>query len=150
MSHISKVFARPELVQLTGDVIDAAWPLIEPFLQKGIDRVATRWTTAEYREGAKDGHLHLWIVHESGEPRQILGVGIVQFYRTNKGLIAKVVGFGGKHLRRWYAPTLVTFEAMAKEHGVYSIEIEGRLGWARSLPGFKPARVVMEKVLSDA
>lgn len=141
--------ASPDIVldEIRGEMIAASWALIEPLLQRGIDRVATARTTTQIREGAEAGRYRLWAIYRRGHPLPLLAAAASYVRETNKGLVAVIEPIGGHDMRDWLLPVLTEFEAMAKANGVAMIEVEGRRGWQRVLPGFTTARVILQKVL---
>lgn len=137
------------LDEIRGDMIAASWPLIEPLLQRGIDRVATARTTAQIREGAEvGGRYRLWAIYRREKPLPLLAAAATYAHKTNKGLVAVIDTIGGHDMSDWIGPILGEFERLAKANGVSRIEVEGRLGWARALPGYKQMRVIMGKQLT--
>lgn len=128
-------------------MIAASWPLVEPLLQRGIDRVATARTTAQIREGADAGRYRLWAIYRRDNPLPLLAAAATYTHKTNKGLVAVIDTIGGHDMGEWMGPMLAEFERLAKANGVSRIEVEGRMGWARVLPGYEQMRVIMGKTL---
>lgn len=129
-------------------MIAATWHLIEPLLQKGIDAVATSRTTEEIRSEVDAGRFRLWAIYRAEQPMPLLAAAASYVRRTNRGQVAVIDTIGGRDMDAWLEPALTEFAALAKAHGVARIEIEGRVGWARTLPGFRTTRVIMEKALT--
>jgi hypothetical protein len=147
MSMPSREANNIVLDELHGKIVAEVWPLVEPLLQKGIDRVATSRTTAEIRKNVDEGRWRLWAILRRKQPLPILAAAATYTHQTNRGLVAVIDTIGGVDMADWFEPALARFEELARLHGVTRIEVEGRMGWARRLPGFTAKRIVLEKVI---
>jgi hypothetical protein len=54
---------------------------------------------------------------------------------------------GGRNRGCWLAQCLAELEAQAKAMGAIRLELEGRPGWRRVLPGYREVRTVLAKDL---
>lgn len=140
----------PDIIldEIRGPMIAATWHLLEPLLQSGIDRVSTSQTTAALRVGAEIGTCRLWAIYQREQPMPLLAAAATYVRRTNKGQVAVIDTIGGHDMDQWLEPALAEFAALAKANGVDRIEVEGRLGWLKALPGFKATRIIMHKELT--
>lgn len=135
------------LDEIHGEAIASTWHLLEPLLQKGISAVATEQTTEQIRQAAEAQRYRLWAIYAADHPLPLLAAAATYERQTNKGLVAVIDTIGGDRMSEWLDTVLDRFAALAKANGVKRIEIEGRLGWARKLRGFKPARIIMDREL---
>lgn len=127
--------------------IDLYWIVMLPHLRMACERVATSTTPGQFYERIKNRSMMGWVIYEIDKPVPTLATAVTSLRETNEGLTSVIEAVGGEHFDAWREPIMAEFERMAKEHGVVRVEIEGRQGWQRKLPGYKVVRVVMEKVL---
>lgn len=120
------------------------WLLLESYFERIPEKVTTEVTPDLILQKAGDKRLLLWLILNDGKPCGAAATGI----RTcGNETVAFVEAIAGDGMKDWLLPVLSDFEARAKRAGATIIEHEGRRGWERRLPGFKPVRVVMQKVL---
>lgn len=127
--------------------VERYWPYIEPHLQRGIDAVTTELTTDFVKAEALADRRMLWAIIDTDSPFPFLGAASAGQRMTNAGLVVFIEAIGGRDGRKWIRQCLGDFEEQARIAGAVKIEIEGRRGWRRVLPGFHEARVVMSKDL---
>ena len=126
------------------DEITLFWPKLKPYFARIAAKVTTEITPATIFDGAKDRRLLLWAIHDDG---QLLGAAATGVRDCGDDTVAFIEALAGDEMDRWLIPVLEDFEIIARERGATIVEHEGRLGWARKLPGWKPTRIVMQKVL---
>lgn len=136
------------LENIWGDRIDEVWPLLEPCFQKAIEAVHTAWTTDAILRDAHERRLLLWAIYRRESPLPILAAAATSVRETKAGKTAVIEHVGGDDMKAWLCPALEQFEQLAREHGCARLELEGRLGWQRVLPGFTPERIVLGKALT--
>jgi hypothetical protein len=136
-----------ELDQVTPDLIGECWWALEPLFQQAIEAVSTDWTTDFIRSEAEASRMMLWAIYERDKPLPLLGAAGTSIRHVRGEKVSVIAHCAGRDMSRWLGPVLEKFEALAKANGCSRIECEGRLGWSRALPGYKPVRIVMEKVL---
>ena len=140
---------RVVLDQLTGDLLEQAWADVEPLLRAACDPVATTMTPDLIRQREGEGAIMVWAIYRKDRPLPLLGAAATSIRDTNKGLTSVIEALAGHDFDSWWRPVLQQFEAMAVEHGIARMEIEGRMGWLRKLGGdFRATRVVMERDLN--
>lgn len=135
------------LDQITGNLIDKTWPFVEPLLQKAIDTQATDGSTAKIREAIDAGRFLLWAIYRADRPLPLLAAAASYVRPTQHGPIAVIDCLGGDNIDLWMEPALARFEALAKANGCTRIEVDGRLGWKRRLPGYVATRIILQKAL---
>lgn len=133
-----------ELRRVDRSEIAQFWPVLEPMFARIPGKVTTEVTPADILERSKEQTLLLWVVHDDGT---ILGTFASGIRTCGTETVAFVEAIAGDDLDRWLLPALADFEARAKNAGATIIEHEGRSGWARKLPGYRPVRIVLQKVL---
>jgi len=120
------------------------WPALKPYFARISGRVTTEVTPDLILEKAKDRRLLLWAIHDDGKLRGAVATGIRECGTETVAFVEAIAGDG---MEQWLLPILDDFETRAKRAGATIIEHEGRMGWARKLPGYRTVRVVLQKVL---
>lgn len=121
------------------------WPQIKPHIERFCDE--TRLVSVgEIMTDVMDRTKQLWGV-QAGE--KTVGFLLTEISDRQKGRTMCVWGAAGtaedvEHL----APIYTTLETWAREIGCTVVEVRGRKGWSRVLPGFKETGVLLEKVLA--
>lgn len=136
-----------ELDQVTPDLIGESWWVLEPLFRSATEAVSTDWSTDYIRAEAEASRMMLWAIYESDQPLPLLGAAASSLRDVRGEKVAVIAHCAGHDMSRWLGPALEKFERLAKANGCSRIECEGRLGWARALPGYRPVRIVLEKVL---
>ena len=136
------------LENIWGDRIDEVWPLLEPCFEKAVEAVHTEWTTSAILTDAHDRKLLLWAIYRRESPVPILAAAASSIRETKGGKTAVIEHIGGTDMQAWLRPALEKFERLAREHGCTRLELEGRMGWLRVLPGFTAQRIVLGKTLT--
>ena len=129
------------------DCVERIWPHVEQLLAKGIEAVTTELTTEFILAEALADRRMIWVAFDTDNPFPFLAAASVGQRMTNDGLVVFVDAIGGRDRERWLDQCLAELEAHAKAAGAVKLEMEGRPGWARTLPGYRVARVVLEKTL---
>jgi hypothetical protein len=85
-----------------------------------------------------NGRALLWLVYDG----QIIGAAVTQIGFTERTKACVIVACGGKG--EW--PHLIeTIEKYARAEGCDAVRIFGRTGWARKLPTYRAAKIVLER-----
>lgn len=120
--------------------VERFWPLAERFIasaykhnhQSVPDELLT-----ELRERRK----LLWLAVDDN---MLIGAIVTGIYDTIGGRTLKMLECGGESMPRWLHLHR-EIEDYAKAEGCGRVLIEGRLGWARKLEGYRPVGIVLEK-----
>lgn len=129
------------------DLVDQLWPHVEHHIAAGCNAVITEVTPEFIKAEALADRRMLWVAIDTDTPFPFLAAASVGWRATNKGLVAFIDAIGGRQAHRWLGPCLEELEGHLKAAGAVAIEVEGRRGWRRVLPGYREARVVMMKEL---
>lgn len=128
--------------------VERVWPFVVEHIRAGCAAVTSE-VTAEfiYAEAIADRRT-IWCVFDTDDPfGPFLAAFATGQRQTNRGTVLFIDVIGGRNRGCWLTQCLGELEAQAKAIGITRIEIEGRRGWKRVLPGYRETRVVMEKVL---
>ena len=127
--------------------VEAVWPWIEPHIRAGTEAVTTEVTPDFIKAEALADRRMLWVVFDDENPLPLIAAASIGTRKTNDGLVVFVDAIGGRDREAWLPEHLAELERQAKGIGAIKIELEGRPGWQRVLPGYRLARVVLEKAL---
>jgi hypothetical protein len=128
--------------------VERLWPHIRPLIAMGCEAVTTEVTPEFIHAEALADRRMLWVVFDTDSPFPFIAAASIGSRQTNDGVVVFVDAIGGRDREKWLPEYLAELEAQAKGIGATKIELEGRPGWQRVLPGYRLARVVLEKVLT--
>jgi hypothetical protein len=124
--------------------IDEHSSWLRPFLEDFESK--THLVTADdVLEQAKRADAQLWSYYDGIRFR---GVVATRIHKTSRGLMCNIWVCIGMDATELMDGVYQTLEDWARSLGCYAIEIVGRFGWERKLPGFKRTAIVLEKVLT--
>ncbi|MBX6322976.1 MAG: hypothetical protein IRY94_14195 [Rhodospirillaceae bacterium] len=133
--------ARPLLMRgVAAAEIAAVWPRVEPLLARATGRTRGCVSTAAVRERLAARDMQLWIT----EPLRAACVTEIVAYPHQRW--CRVVFAAGEDLALCRAG-LAVIEAWARAEGCAGVEIEGRPGWRRVLPGYRAGDIILRKEL---
>jgi hypothetical protein len=128
------------------EAIDIWRPMLLPHLKR-FEAETQRATAESLLDHAKRGEKQVWGLH-TGE--HIAGVVVTEIYTAYRGQACRIWAAVGTAESSAKDETLLLYAAIekwARELGCVSMEIVGRKGWLRWLPGYEQTAVVMEKQL---
>lgn len=136
----SYTYVEADIFTLSRGDLGEHWPTIIKFLSM-IDR--PDWTTDQVFEDLKDGRAQLWGIADD----EIKGIWITRIEQTAKARYGLVWIAAGRGLELGVSRFLACTEPWFREMQCEYIEIEGRRGWQKVLPGFKEHAVILRKRL---
>lgn len=123
------------------DKVEPLWPLVEPLLQKAIDRSLGEYLSGDIYGFLINQEMQLWIAGTDG----IDAAMVTQIVTYPRKKFCNVVLIGGANLKSWIDSQPILLE-WAKEQGCTAVRSTGRRGWHRVL-GWKEAYTVSTKEL---
>jgi len=130
---------QPALAQVPVEQLDHYWRYAEPYLRRAHERMGFV-TPAEWYERLKASRCDLWLVTVANAIK-------AAFVTSVRGQTFTVECLGGDDMLTWI-DLLDDLESQARDHGMTSIEFEGRPGWAwLKRKGYGTRRVVLGKDL---
>ena len=114
--------------------------LLAPALERGGDMTATDM----FRE-VVGNNLQLWAIEQGP---QVVGAVVTRLAARPRRRVATVLYVGGVNMSDWLH-LLEQIEAWAKAVGASRMEVVGRKGWKRVLPGYRADSVVLSKDFVD-
>ncbi len=121
--------------------IDQWWPLVEPFVVRGLEYADGKYAPEDIRRGLDERTYQLWMANILDS---ICVTTIVDYPRKR---VCNVLLAAGNRLHRWVDEMDATISAWAKEKGCQSIETYGRPGWERVLKNNRKLHVVLGREL---
>lgn len=122
--------------------INAVWEVVEPLLQKAVDRSRDEWTTDDIRFELMNRNGQLWVAKRDG---MIVGAGTTQIINCPR-LRYCLLKLGGGTQLQFYKWGIDIIEAWARSHQCDEMRVYGRRGWVRLL-GYDEAYTVAAKRL---
>lgn len=125
--------------------VERARPAFEPLLNEFCEKTCLV-NAEEVLRQAKTMDAQLWGYHD-GE--RLRGVVATRIHATALGKLCSLwvcIGIDADELMGGFYAEI---ERWARSIGCYAMEIVGRPGWVRKLPGFKKKAVVLEKRLME-
>lgn len=136
----SKFFAIP-----SAD-IDSVAHWVRPFLNE-FEQQTALVSADDVLDQARTADAQLWSYFDDGEFRGVLAT---RMHRTSMGLICNIWVCIGFDVLEIVEGVMQEVETWARAHGCHAMEIVGRNGWEKKVPGFKRKAIVLEKVLARA
>lgn len=131
-----------DLFAVSRSQLDTVWPHVLPLLQRFESETQTM-TVEVMRQKVERAEAQLWCYAEDGI---VLGVGLTEICEHSTGRFCRVWAIAGD-LEPALVPIAEMVEEWARSLGCVAMEINGRKGWARKLPGYKVKAYVIEKDL---
>lgn len=127
-----------ELVPIAA--IDEIWPKVESLVEKTNDLVLNDQDVLNFLH---TGQWRLWVAIDDG---QVVAAMTVEFFFYPRDKVCRVVTMGGERMMEWLtSDTIKKFEDWAKEEGCSYIDVYGRRGWKKVLPGYEEDCVLLRK-----
>jgi len=93
----------------------------------------------------QSGQWRLWVAIENGI---VVAAMTVEFFYYPRDKVCRVVTMGGERMKEWLtSDTIQKFEDWAKEEGCSYIDVFGRRGWKKVLPGYEEDCVLLRKAI---
>lgn len=118
------------------------WKLALGFLHSAIAWTGGRFTPANVREDLELGRSQLWACIEDA---QLYAAAVTQILIYPTGESLGVLYLGGVDSELWGEQLTKALVEFAQERGSQRLELFGRKGWERKLPGWRLIGVWLEK-----
>lgn len=122
--------------------VSEIWPHVKHLIEAAMKRSDLgRFDVLE--EDVLNGDALLWLAY-SGQT--IEAAAVTQIVLTEISKVCALRACGGTDRKRWIG-LLRHIEQYAKQEACDCVRIAGRKGWARALPEYREARVILERRL---
>jgi hypothetical protein len=115
-----------------------SWALLRPAAE-----MRGQMTAQSVYDGLQGGSLQLWVATDGQEMKAACVTEIAEWPGARECVVLLC---GGYDVDQWL-PFLGVIEAWAKAERCQRATIDGRAGWARKLPDYRPVSVVLSKEL---
>lgn len=126
--------------------IKAEWPKVLPFIRKALAVDTGRYTEASIFDALHEREMQLWAAIDPDDGRRILAICITEIRNYPGKKVGTLFLCAGDGMADWL-PHLTEIEAWFKSKGCQESDIYGRPGWAKMLPDYTFARVLLRKEL---
>jgi hypothetical protein len=136
-------FDRANFFAIQPTDVDAVRPWLEPFLTEFAAKTALVGPEDVISQ-AKRADCQLWTYHDGQKFR---GVVATRIHQTTIGRMCSLwvcIGLDADELMLGVHDEIETW---ARGIGCYALEIVGRAGWQKKLPGYTRKAIVLEKLL---
>ena len=123
--------------------VDDLWSHALPHLERFAKETLLA-SPQDILSAVKNGEKQLWMAEEDNE---CVGVMVTEVYETFKGNVCCIWAACGTVGVGKLSPTFSNVESWAREIGCVALEVRGRKGWQKVLPGFELTGVLLEKDL---
>ena len=138
-------FDRANVFTVRPEDVEAVRAWLDPFLAQ-FETKTFLVSTEDVIRQAKNRDCQLWSYHDGQNFR---GVVATRVHETSLGRLCSIwvcIGLNAGELMEGMHGEI---ERWARDIGCYAIEIVGREGWQRKLPGYTRKAVVLEKLLQE-
>lgn len=139
------MFDHSRIFTIRPEDVDAVRPWLEPFLQE-FERKTFLVTPEDVINQARSRDCQLWSYHDGERFRGVVATRIVP---TSIGSVCSLwvcIGLDAVELMEGMHAEI---ENWARGLGCYAMEIVGREGWQKKLPGYTRKAIVLEKRLQE-
>jgi hypothetical protein len=135
--------ASAELACVPPDRVAALWPHVAPDIARAMAR-GGMGRFADVEADVLGANAYLWLALHADA---ILAAAVTKVTQEEGGArLCTIVACGGRDWPR-FGVLIAGLEDYARAEGCARIEICGRPGWQRRLPGYRTVKVVMRKAL---
>lgn len=123
------------------------WPLAIPHIERVLARGNAMMTLDDVREFVASELMQLWVLWDDRQAK-VRGAGVTEIciYPRAKTCICRLFS-ADDDMRAQWLPKLGVIEEWAKAKGCDAVEVIGRPGWRRILPGYRQCHVTLRKDL---
>lgn len=125
-------------------LIDTYWSTVEHLVER-FEHKTLLIAAETLKKQLKNAERQLWIAYAD---KRVLAIAVTYVYQTARGQICCIWAACGdldemSQVQRFESD----IERWARDIGCSAMEIQGRRGWSRLLPGYKRTAIVLEKSL---
>ena len=117
---------------------------IWPFVHDGIERAMDRGGMGSFKTVENDvlcGNAYLWLAIDAGHT---MASAVTQVFGEDDRRYCTIVACAGQDWEKW-GHLIEGLEQYAKAEGCKYVEICGRPGWLRRLPGYRLSKIIIRK-----
>ncbi len=144
---MSKVDHDIKMTNLLPDQAMSIWPVLAGFFEKACVFAAGRQDINDVRDAVAQGQM---LVHLIWNPdtKDIYGAVASECFNYPKKKVFSLTMAGGDDIEKW-AHLWPAFKHVARELGFEQIEVAGRAGWKKFIPGAREIGRIYIEDLND-
>lgn len=131
-----------DLLCIAPETVPQVWPHCSAFIRRALER-GSAGDFAGVERSVLNARALLWVAWDGDK---IMSAAVTELAKFGDVKVCTIVACGGDGLNN-FLPLIAGIEKYAKAEGCDISRIDGRKGWARVLPGYKIARVTLERRL---
>ena len=131
-----------ELVCIDPAQVERLWPLVSHHIRRAMER-GGMGRFADVECDVLGANAYLWLAIDAGA---VLAAAVTQVTQRNDQRLCTIVACGGRDWARW-GGLIDGLEEYARAENCARMEIAGRPGWLRRLPGYRLRKIVIGKDL---
>lgn len=129
--------------------IKAEWPKVLPFIRRALEYDSGRYTEQRLFGAILQRDMQAWVAIDPEDGDRLVAVLITELINYHKKRACRLFLSAGDDLAAML-DHLPAIEIWAADVGCQSVEVGGRPGWSRALPGYRMTAVILEKELDHA
>lgn len=125
--------------------VDAAWPQVLGLIERALAESDGGHSAEDVRDACKAGDAQLWCGFGSDGLELIM---VTEIRRRPRLKAMRIWLMAGSDAPEWIAERSAAIEEWAASAGCSRLEMVGRKGWLKRLPGWDRLNVVMSKEIA--
>ena len=134
--------AKAELVCVDPAQVEKCWPRVAHLIRRAMER-GGMGRFIDIERDVLGANAYLWLAIDDGA---VLAAAVTQVTQQRGDRLCTIVACGGRGWARWGA-LIEGLEDYARAEDCARMEIAGRPGWRRRLPGYRLRKIVIAKEL---
>jgi len=130
------------ILPLSPEQVLEAWPLLDEYARKLAERFPDDWPLSEQLKRAASGETLLWLIWSEDDKAAFGFIGTEVRISASGKRVLKVVSAGARDHEQWVPLADEVLSEHARRNDCTEFHVDGRVGWQRSLPGWKATRWV--------
>ena len=125
--------------------VDAAWPQVLGLIEQALSKGDGGHSSDDVKTACKSGEAQLWC---GVGPAGLEMVAVTEIRKQPRIKTMRVWLLAGSDAPGWIVDRLSAIEEWARNAGCSRLDMLGRKGWLRRLPGWSHSHVVMSKEIA--
>lgn len=131
------------ILPLEPEQVLTTWHLLDGYARQLAERFPDDWPLSEQLRRAATGETLLWLIWNEEDQQAYGFIGTEVRVSASGKRILKVVSAGAKDHEQWVPRADEVLSQHAIMNNCSEFHVDGRVGWQRSLPGWKATRWVL-------
>lgn len=132
-----------ESVAIHPSLLEKVWPLVEPLIDR-VCRFGGEYQPSTVLLKCLNTEAQLWCIFDDGRP---IGAAVTEIIDKDLRRDCNIWLCAGSYSDQARDSLLREIEDWARKVGCERVQLVGRRGWEKKLPGYRRTRVILEKRL---